>query len=128
MDPCVEVLTVEVRDATPHIDPAEQLRDRILAALRTPRYRRGAWQGHWGWRPWWSVRAAVGGRVRTETFRRAVEELLAAGEIIEAWLEPRDQRPRPHILLLPGAFGELDRPVSGVRGREDVLRSKGFDC
>src|SRR5205823_3542415 len=103
------------------------LRQRIIEAIRVPRFRRGSGEGSWGWRPWWSVRQAIGGRVRTEAFRRAVEELLAQGALVEAWLEARDQRARPHVLLLPGALGELDRAVCEVRGREDVLRREGFE-
>lgn len=69
---------------------------------------------------WSECRRALGGRVDAAAFRRAVDELVAAGRLIEVWMRARN-RMISHGLLIPGFSSALPYPVCMARGREDVM-------
>jgi hypothetical protein len=104
------------------------LKDRILAVVAggVPelRYHLGdpiRWRRRPGALPWWEARQRIGGRVTPEEFRRAVDELLAEGRLVEAWLERPDMRDGSHLLVMPGRLEALPLAVARSRGRADVL-------
>src|SRR5689334_1180043 len=91
-------------------DRAARLRARVLEVVRVgiPRYgwpdttRQVGWFKHPGAAPWHDLRQRVGGRVRGDEFRGAVESLLASGELLELWLAPRGAGSAGHVLIIPG--------------------------
>jgi len=82
------------------------------------------WPARPGAMPWWTVRQRVGGRVSAADFAAAVEGLLAEGRLIEVWLERRDGRSIPHLLMIPGCSEALSRPVAQARGKPEVLAAE----
>lgn len=72
--------------------------------------------------PWWEARQGIGGRTPSERFRRAVDDLLTEGRLIEVWLVQRDDRTAPHLLMIPGHSAALRRPVARARGNPKAIR------
>ena len=101
----------------PRYDRSAWLRARIVGLIDAG----GTWRQPAGAESLWSIRQRVGGRVGTPEFRRAVEELLAAGTLIEAWLQPSGAKEPGHVLLIPGRSDALKSPVVKARGRLEVM-------
>jgi hypothetical protein len=104
-------------------DQASLVLTRVVRVIASG-VRLGPWWGFPGAVPWWLVRRQLGGRVGAQQFRTAVDVLLAAGRVIEVWLEPLGLKDPSHVLLLPKCSGALRRPIAMARGRADVLRAE----
>ena len=121
--------------AVPIPDRGGWLRARIVRLIDAgvPRQtwdKRDGWafRGEYRHRPgslsWFEVRQRIGGAVRTPEFVAAVDDLIAAGELIEVWLNIGGRRSAPHSLLLPGRSDSLKHPVARARGLPEVLAAE----
>lgn len=122
---------VEIR--FPEVDGQDRwLPDRIVGLIRVgvPRLSRDNQADGWWYRPgalpWWEVRQRVGGRVRTEVFAEAVEDLLAKGSLIELWTKMLGARPHGHVLMLPGHSDVLRWPIVRARALPEVLKRESW--
>lgn len=122
---------VEIRSPGNH-DRGRWLQDRIVALIRAglPRFteddRAKVWWHRPGALPWWEVRQRIGGRIRTEVFAEAIENLLAEGSLIEVWTKMLGARPDGHILMLPGHSDALRWPVVRARALREVLEQESW--
>jgi hypothetical protein len=121
-----EILTLGV--LPPARERPEWLKDRIIGVVAEGVRRRSFYEDdpvEWRHRPglmnWWVARQLVGGKVSTEDFNTAVDALILDGRLVEVWLVRPDQRAAPHMLVRPGKFAKLPRPVAQARGRAEVL-------
>jgi hypothetical protein len=101
------------------ISPVNRAIDSIFFGF--PGEKRNQWIHEPGRITYSELRFKVGGRVSTSEFRGAIEDLLAAGELIEVRLVRMDQRATKHLLIRPGRFKVLERAAAEVRGRPDIL-------
>jgi len=69
---------------------------------------------------WWELRQNLGGAYSTEVVRGVVDELIAQGELLEAWFQPPARHDPHHWLVLPHAL-DLLPGVHKIRGRRDVV-------
>jgi hypothetical protein len=107
-----EVVTVSVNLAN-SITKEDKLDSRILSILSQPSY-----SAYLGW-SWTNLRHRIGGKVQAVEFREAIERLLAAGEIVECWMQSNGPEPT-HRLMLARSCKFID-PASlvTIRGRRD---------
>lgn len=77
--------------------------------------------------PWWALRQALGGYVRSQQVRAAVEELIAEGRLLEVWDTSRGRRQPRHTLVRREFWARHSwRRISRIRGRGDTLRELGY--
>jgi hypothetical protein len=108
------VLTVMV-NTSPAPTREEKLDARINAILNRPSYSR-----YLGW-AWWEVRQEVGGNVKSEEFREAIERLLALGLVVECYM--KSYGPEPTHRFMSAVASKFIDPATliSIRGRRDLI-------
>jgi hypothetical protein len=118
------ILLIETGYSPPPRD--EVLKNRLVSALRRdqswPRWGPGKWA-------FGRLRRLLGGRVVSSHFRRLIDDLIAAGMIVEIWETANGggRRQHRHVIILTDRWHEARfRRIVRIKARDDVLRRLGL--